>query len=76
MPLGRLAPLRRTARFLLRRHCDKAEAALKFYRPEQLFLNTDCWFGCFAGRCVKVEDIAAEKLKSMAAARILRERWG
>ena len=56
---------------------EKAEAALQFYKPEQLFLNTDCGFGCFANRCVNVEDIAAEKLKSMvAAARILRERWG
>lgn len=56
---------------------EKAEAALEFYKPEQLFLNTDCGFGCFANRCVNVEDIAAAKLKSMvAAARILRERHG
>ena len=55
----------------------KAEAALEFYKPEQLFLNTDCGFGCFANRCVNVEDIAAQKLKSMTvAARILRERHG
>lgn len=55
----------------------KAEAALKFFRPEQLFLNTDCGFGCFANRCVNVEETAAAKLASMAeAARILREKWG
>lgn len=56
---------------------EKAEAALAYYRPEQIFLNTDCGFGCFANRCVNVEDIAAAKLRSMArAARILRERHG
>ena len=56
---------------------QKAEAALEYYRPRQVFLNTDCGFGCFANRCVNVEDIAAAKLKSIvAAARILRERYG
>jgi methionine synthase II (cobalamin-independent) len=56
---------------------EKAEAALEFYKPQQLFLNTDCGFGCFANRCVNVEEIAAAKLKSMAtAARMLREKWG
>lgn len=56
---------------------EKAEAALAYFTPEQIFLNTDCGFGCFANRCVNVEDIAAAKLKSMvAAARILRERHG
>ncbi len=55
----------------------KAEEALKYYRPEQVFLNTDCGFGCFANRCVNVEDIAAAKLRSIvAAARTLREKWG
>lgn len=56
---------------------EKAEAALEFYKPEQLFLNTDCGFGCFANRCVNVEEVAAQKLKSMAvAARMLREKHG
>ncbi len=56
---------------------EKAEAALQYYRPEQMFLNTDCGFGCFANRCVNVEEVAAAKLRSMvAAARILRERHG
>lgn len=56
---------------------EKAEAALEFYKPRQLFLNTDCGFGCFANRCVNVEEVAAAKLKSMvAAARMLREKWG
>ena len=55
----------------------KAEAALAYYKPAQMFLNTDCGFGCFANRCVNDEVTAAAKLKSItAAARILRERWG
>ena len=56
---------------------QKAEEALKYYRPEQVFLNTDCGFGCFAGRCVNVEEVAAARLASMAeAARRLRGKWG
>jgi methionine synthase II (cobalamin-independent) len=52
-----------------------AERALEFYRPEQLFLNTDCGFGCFANRCVNEEEVAAAKIRSMAkAAEILRAR--
>ena len=55
----------------------RAELALRHYKPQQLFLNTDCGFGCFAGRCVNVEEVAAAKLASMAeAARRLREKWG
>ena len=55
----------------------RAESALRFYRPEQLFLNTDCGFGCFANRCVNVEEVAAAKIASIAqAARILRDRHG
>ncbi len=55
----------------------KAELALAHYRPEQLYLNTDCGFGCFANRCVNVEEVAAAKIRSIAqAARILRERHG
>jgi len=55
----------------------KAELALAYYRPEQLFLNTDCGFGCFANRCVNVEEVAVAKIRSIAqAARILRERHG
>ena len=55
----------------------KAEKALEYYRPEQLFLNTDCGFGCFAGRSVNVEDVAFKKLCSIvAAAGMLRKRFG
>ena len=55
----------------------KVEQALTFYRPEQIFLNTDCGFGCFANRCVNVEEVATAKIRSMVlAARELRERHG
>ena len=55
----------------------KAEKALAFYRPDQLFLNTDCGFGCFASRSVNVEKIAFRKLCAIVeAARVLRARYG
>lgn len=55
----------------------RAESALRFYKPSRLFLNTDCGFGCFANRCVNVEEVAAAKIANIArAARILRDRHG
>ncbi len=54
-----------------------AERALKYYRPEQIFLNPDCGFGCFANRCVNDEQSAALKMTNIAkAAQYLRERYG
>jgi 5-methyltetrahydropteroyltriglutamate--homocysteine methyltransferase len=54
----------------------RVEQALEHWRPEQVFLNPDCGFGCFANRCVNEEQVAVEKLRSMvAAARALRERY-
>ena len=54
-----------------------AERALKYYRPEQIFLNPDCGFGCFANRCVNDEQSAALKITNIAkAARYLREKYG
>jgi len=54
----------------------KAEAALRYSKPVQMFLNTGFGFGCFANCCVKVEEVAAAKRRFIvAAARILRERW-
>jgi methionine synthase II (cobalamin-independent) len=51
----------------------RGREALQFWKPEQIFLNPDCGFGCFANRCVNVEEIAAAKLRSMVeAARQLR----
>jgi 5-methyltetrahydropteroyltriglutamate--homocysteine methyltransferase len=53
------------------------ERALKYYRPEQIFLNPDCGFGCFANRCVNDEENAARKMRSIVeAAKRLRERHG
>ena len=55
----------------------KAEQALKYYRPEQLFLNTDCGFSCFATRGVNVEEVAFKKLCAIVeAANVLRKRYG
>lgn len=52
----------------------RAERALEFFRPEQVFLNPDCGFGCFANRCVNEEDVAVRKLRAIAeAANRLRE---
>jgi methionine synthase II (cobalamin-independent) len=55
---------------------DKTRLALEYYRPEQIFLNTDCGFGCFANRCVNVEEVATAKIRSIVqAAGILREQY-
>ena len=55
----------------------RVEAALRWYRPEQVALNPDCGFGCFANRCVNDHETAAAKLAAMAAAaRELRQRHG
>lgn len=56
---------------------SKAQTALEYYRPDQLFLNTDCGFGCFASRSVNVEDVAYKKLCSIVeAAQLLRRQFG
>jgi len=53
------------------------ERALPYYRPEQIFLNPDCGFGCFANRCVNDEESAARKMRNIVkAARLLREKHG
>ena len=55
----------------------RAEEALRWYSPGQLFLNPDCGFGCFANRCVNDEQTATEKLRRIAAAAaVLRDRYG
>lgn len=54
----------------------KAEKALEFYRPDQLFLNTDCGFACFSSRAVNVEQVAYEKLCAIVkASMVLRRRY-
>lgn len=56
---------------------ERAEEALAFYRPDQVFLNPDCGFGCFANRCVNDEQTAFEKMRRIAeAAAELREKHG
>ncbi len=53
-----------------------AERALQYYRPEQIFLNPDCGFGCFANRCVNDEESASRKIENIVkAARRLREKY-
>jgi 5-methyltetrahydropteroyltriglutamate--homocysteine methyltransferase len=55
----------------------RAEQALAWWRPDQVFLNPDCGFGCFSSRCVNDEETATAKLAAItAAARILRDRHG
>ncbi|MDJ0624484.1 MAG: hypothetical protein QNJ17_16085 [Desulfocapsaceae bacterium] len=54
----------------------KAEKALEYYRPDQLYLNTDCGFGCFASRSVNIEDVAYKKLCAIVeSANQLRSRF-
>ena len=54
-----------------------AERALNYYRPEQVFLNPDCGFGCFANRCVNDEASAARKMRNIViAAQHLRQKHG
>lgn len=53
-----------------------AELALQYYRPDQLFLNTDCGFGCFSSRSVNVEEVTYKKLCAIVeAARQLRKKY-
>jgi len=52
---------------------ERSREALQYWSPENIFLNPDCGFGCFANRCVNEENIAAAKLKAMVeAAKVLR----
>jgi 5-methyltetrahydropteroyltriglutamate--homocysteine methyltransferase len=55
---------------------SKTEKALQFYRPEQLFLNTDCGFACFSSRSVNVEQVAYEKLCAIVeASELLKKKY-
>lgn len=54
----------------IRRAIDRA---LRYYAPEQLFLNPDCGFGTFANRPMNSPAVALEKVRAMAgAAQVLR----
>ena len=53
------------------------ERALPWFPPENLFLNPDCGFGCFANRCVNDERTATAKLRQIARAAVqLRQTHG
>ena len=55
----------------------KAEQALQYYKPEQIFLHPDCGFGTFSRRCVADERTALAKMtRIVEAAKVLRERYG
>lgn len=56
---------------------SRVEQALTWYRPEQIFLNPDCGFGCFANRCVNEEEAAFAKISQIVrSANLLREKYG
>ena len=56
---------------------DRAEEALQYWSPDQIFLNPDCGFGCFANRCVNDEETAFSKMRRIVeAATVLRDRHG
>ena len=55
----------------------RAEEALRYWRPEQIWLNPDCGFGCFANRCVNEEEVAVQKIcRITEAAAVLRDKYG
>lgn len=52
----------------------RVREALEYFKPESIYLNPDCGFGCFAQRCVNDAETAYSKLENMvAAARVLNE---
>ncbi len=55
----------------------RAEKALKYYKPEDIFLHPDCGFGTFSRSCVADEQTAVTKMTRIAeAAKVLRDRHG
>jgi 5-methyltetrahydropteroyltriglutamate--homocysteine methyltransferase len=55
---------------------NKVETALAYFEPAQIFLNTDCGFGCFAERCMNDEKNAFNKIRQMVvAANLLRTKY-
>lgn len=56
---------------------ERCEAILKYFEPEQIYLNPDCGFGTFAERGVNTPETAFQKLKVITeAAQILRKQHG
>ena len=55
----------------------RAEEALKFVPPEQVWLNPDCGFETFSHRPMNPYDIIEEKIANMVeASKILQEKYG
>ena len=53
----------------------RVREAMRYFKPESIYLNPDCGFGCFAQRCVNDVETACRKLESMvAAARHLNDK--
>jgi 5-methyltetrahydropteroyltriglutamate--homocysteine methyltransferase len=48
--------------------CRSIEEALRFYTPEQIFLNPDCGFGTFSSRPMNTEGVAAAKMRAIVTA--------
>jgi 5-methyltetrahydropteroyltriglutamate--homocysteine methyltransferase len=46
------------------------EDALRFYTPEQIFLNPDCGFGTFSSRPMNTAEAAAAKMRAIATAAV------
>jgi 5-methyltetrahydropteroyltriglutamate--homocysteine methyltransferase len=56
---------------------ERVHEALKYFNPEQVYLNPDCGFGTFAERPMNSPEIATQKLKIIAqAAQQLRAEYG
>ncbi|MBF0633799.1 MAG: cobalamin-independent methionine synthase II family protein [Nitrospinae bacterium] len=52
---------------------NKVRTLLKYRKPDQIYLNSDCGFGTFSDRPMNTPEIAAEKMRVMSkAAKILR----
>jgi len=49
---------------------QSVDEALRFYAPEQIFLNPDCGFGTFSSRPMNSGEVAAAKMGAVAAAAI------
>jgi 5-methyltetrahydropteroyltriglutamate--homocysteine methyltransferase len=54
--------------------CQSVEEALRFYAPDQIFLNPDCGFGTFSSRPMNSGEVAAEKMCAIAAAAVQLRR--
>ena len=48
----------------------RVQEALLYFKPESIYLNPDCGFGCFAQRCVNDAETAYRKLESMVMAAV------